>query len=203
MIRKEGEEGPDFQVRSAFEDDLGHFMLEKDLQLKGLSQFITSQQDDFRSKFKELHVALDGYIDPDTTQKDPLLAITTRAGTTTSDPPYPTQRPNTTEANTPLGEEEHADIEPPEQPSQAPASTTTPVSQSPRIPYPSRLKKQKSENDNKRFLSYLKDSVVTIPLLDACYHMPKYSTYFRKLFVNRLKLEGLVTLGEECSAVVQ
>jgi hypothetical protein len=65
------------------------------------------------------------------------------------------------------------------------------------------LKKQKSENDNKRFLSYLKDSVVTIPLLDACYHMPKYSTYFRKLLANRTKLEGFVTLGEECSAVVQ
>ena len=116
MIRKEGEEGPDFKVRSTFEDDLGHFTLEKDLQLKGLGNLITSQQDDLRSKFREFHAALDGHIDPDTNQKDPLLAITTRAGTTTSDPPYPTQRSNTTEANTPSGEEEHADNEPPEQP---------------------------------------------------------------------------------------
>lgn len=33
--------------------------------------------------------------------------------------------------------------------------------------------------------------------------MLKYSTYFRKLLANRTKLEGFVTLGEECSAVVQ
>jgi hypothetical protein len=31
--------------------------------------------------------------------------------------------------------------------------------------------------------------------------MPKYSTYFKKLLANRKKLEGLVTLGEECSVV--
>ena len=33
--------------------------------------------------------------------------------------------------------------------------------------------------------------------------MPKYSTYFKKLLTNRKRLEGLVTLGEECSAVTQ
>lgn len=52
-------------------------------------------------------------------------------------------------------------------------------------------------------MSYLKDSVVIIPLIDACYHMPKYSTYFRRFHANIKKLEGMVTLGEECSMVTQ
>lgn len=82
-------------------------------------------------------------------------------------------------------------------------SPSTPPNQPVRFPFPSRLKNQKTENNNKRFLYYLKDSVVTIPLLDACYHMPKYSTYFKRLLANRKKLEGLVTLGEECSMVTQ
>ena len=90
-----------------------------------------------------------------------------------------------------------------ETPEQPPPVTSPPPTPSIKIPYPSRLKNQKAENDEKRFLSYLKDSVVTIPLLDACYHMPKYSTYFKRLLTNRKRLEGLVTLGEECSVVTQ
>ena len=91
--------------------------------------------------------------------------------------------------------------EAPAQPPLATPSASTPPNQPVRVPFPSRLRNLKTENDNKRFLSYLKDSVITIPLLDACYHMPKYSTYFKKLLANRKKLEGLVTLGEECSVV--
>lgn len=134
-------------------------------------------------------------------QNDPLLAITTRAGTTTKDPPYPVQQSNVTEPDTSNEEEGNVRDEIPEQPPQATSSPPIPPKQPVKVPYPSRLKNQKVENDNKRFLSYLKDSVVTIPLLDACYHMPKYSTYFKKLLANRKKLEGLVTLGEECSVV--
>jgi hypothetical protein len=39
--KKEGEEGPEFKVRSSFEEDLGHFTHEKDLLLKGLDGLIT------------------------------------------------------------------------------------------------------------------------------------------------------------------
>ena len=113
VIRKEGEEGPDFKIRSTFEDDLGHFTLEKDLQLKGLGNLITSQQNDLRNKFAELHAALDDHTKPYADQKGPLLAITTRSGTTTEDPPYPTQRPNATRPNTPHEEEGRLDDETP------------------------------------------------------------------------------------------
>ena len=91
MRNREGEEGPDFKVRSTLENDLGQFMHEKDLMLKGLDDLITDQQNDLRTKFAELNASLSGYIKPQVDQNDPFLAITTRAGTTTKDPPYPVQ----------------------------------------------------------------------------------------------------------------
>ena len=42
LVRKnEGEKGPDFKIRSTFEDDLGHFTHENSLLLKGLNDLIT------------------------------------------------------------------------------------------------------------------------------------------------------------------
>ncbi|PWA91946.1 reverse transcriptase domain-containing protein [Artemisia annua] len=201
--RDEKEKGPDFKIRSTFENDLGHFTHEKSLLLKGLNELITDQQNDLKTKFTELNAALDSLNKPHVNQKDPLLAITTRAGTKTKDPPYPNQHPITVEPDTPHEEEGNVNDEIPEQHPQATSSLPTPPKQPVRFLYPSRLKNQKFENDNKRFLSYLKDLVVTIPLLDACYHMPKYSIYFKKLLANRKRLEVLVTLGEECSVVTQ
>jgi hypothetical protein len=91
--RKEGEKGHDFKIKSTFEDDLGHLTYEKSLLLKGLDDLITEQQNDIEKRFLELNAALDGHNKPQVNQKDPLLAITTRAETTTKDPPYPSQHP--------------------------------------------------------------------------------------------------------------
>lgn len=201
--RKEGEEGPVFKIRSTFEDDLGHFTLEKGLQLKGLDELITEQQNDMEKWFKKLNATFDGHNRPPVRKKYPLLAVTTRAGTKTKDPPYPSQHPVAVEPNNSHDEEGNVSDEAPEQPPLMTPSPPTPPNQPVGIPFPSRLKNQKIENDNKRFLSFLKYSVVTIPLLDACYHMPKYRSYFKRLLANRKKLEGLVTLGEECSVVTQ
>lgn len=64
MRNREGEEGPDFKVRSTFEDDLGHFMHEKDLMLKGLDDLITDQQNALRAKFAKHNALLGGHIKP-------------------------------------------------------------------------------------------------------------------------------------------
>lgn len=138
--------------------------------------------------FDKLNATLDDQDRPSINQNDPLLAVTTRARTTTKDPPYPSSHPITIDPSEPHEEESNVSNEAPEHPPLVTPSPSTPPNQPVRIPFPSRLKNQKIENDNKRFLSYLKDSVVTIPLLDACYHMPKYITYFKRLLANRKKL---------------
>jgi hypothetical protein len=84
--RKEGEEGPEFDIRSTFKDDLGHFTQEKGLQLKGLDELVDEQQKDIGEWFNKLNSTFDNLDMPLVSQKDPMLAITTRAGTTTHDP---------------------------------------------------------------------------------------------------------------------
>jgi hypothetical protein len=84
--RKDGEEGPEFEIRSTFEDDLGHFTQEKGLQLKGLDELVDEQQKDIGEWFNKLNSTFDNLDMLSVSQKDPMLAITTRAGTTTKDP---------------------------------------------------------------------------------------------------------------------
>ena len=64
MKRKEGEEGPEYKIRSTFEDDLGHFTQEKGLQLKGLDELIVEQQNDMEKWFNKLNATLDGHNRP-------------------------------------------------------------------------------------------------------------------------------------------
>ena len=132
LVREEGGgKYPDYKVRSTFEDDLGHFTLEKNLQLNGLDNLINCQQNDLRAKFAELNATLDGLGEP---QRDPLLAITTRAGTTTKDPPYPAQQSNVMEPNTPHEEEDNVNDENPEQTPPVTPSPPTPTTQPIKVP---------------------------------------------------------------------
>jgi hypothetical protein len=118
--------------------------------LKGLNDLIIDQQNDIEKKFLELNAALDGHYKPHVNQKDPLLTITTRAGTTTKDPPYLSQYPVTIEPDALHEDEGNVNDEIPEQPPQINSSPPTPPNQPVKVPYPSRLKNQKIENDKKR-----------------------------------------------------
>jgi hypothetical protein len=130
LVRKEeGEKGHDFKIRSTFEDDLGHFTHEKNLQLKGIDELITEQQNDMGKWFQKLNATLNGRNEPQISQKDPLLAITTRAGTTTKDPPYPNQHPIVVEPDIPHREEGDVSDETPEQPPQMTSSPLAPPNQ--------------------------------------------------------------------------
>ncbi|GJQ90473.1 reverse transcriptase domain-containing protein [Tanacetum coccineum] len=85
--REEEEEGLDWVVRSKFEDEVANFMMEKKYHLKGLGEMLHQQRNDMHEKFSQILSTLDDK----TTNKEPTLAITTRSGTTTRDPPYPNQ----------------------------------------------------------------------------------------------------------------
>ncbi|GJR80659.1 ribonuclease H-like domain-containing protein [Tanacetum coccineum] len=87
LIRKREEEDPDWVVRSKFEDEMGNFMMEKKYHLKGLREMLRQQRNDMHEQFSQILSTLDDK----TTNKEPTLAITTRSGTTTRDPPYPNQ----------------------------------------------------------------------------------------------------------------
>lgn len=118
--KDEGEEGPEYTTRNTFEEELGHFTIEKDLLLKGLKGFIHEQQSELETQFAELHAKLEGDNEPQPNQQGPTFAITTRSGTTTKDPPYPDQSPTTNEPET--------DGERAPEPTPVPRKTSSPTS---------------------------------------------------------------------------
>ena len=106
---------------------LDTWLTEKVVLLKGLDDLITDQQNEIETKFRELNAALAGHNEPQVNQNDPLLAITTRARTTTKDPPYPGQQSNAIEPNISHEEDDNVNSQIPEQSPQVTPSPPTPL----------------------------------------------------------------------------
>ncbi|GKD77822.1 DNA-directed DNA polymerase [Tanacetum coccineum] len=74
------------------------------------------------------------------------------------------------------------------------------------VPFPSQLKKQKKDDDAKRFLSIFKQIHINLPFLEAMIHMPKGSKVLKDQLSHKEKLKktaSSVKLSEECSGVIQ
>ncbi|GKC25453.1 reverse transcriptase domain-containing protein, partial [Tanacetum coccineum] len=73
-------------------------------------------------------------------------------------------------------------------------------------PFPSRLKKQKKDDEDERLLSIFKQIHINLPFLEAMIHMPKGAKVLKDLLSHKEKLEKVassVKLSEECSAIIQ
>nr|GEX82594.1 hypothetical protein [Tanacetum cinerariifolium] len=86
---REGEEGPDWVIRSQFEDKLANFMLKKDLHAKGLREMLDKQRNEMHNQFSQIIATLGKSKTPMSEAATLTLAIITRSRTTTHDPPYP------------------------------------------------------------------------------------------------------------------
>ncbi|XP_027368262.1 uncharacterized protein LOC113874229 [Abrus precatorius] len=75
----------------------------------------------------------------------------------------------------------------------------------PQLPYPTRLKKDKDDEQFGKFLSLFRQLHINLPFVDALAQMPKYAKFLKDLLSNKKKLEELatITLNEECSAILQ
>ncbi|GKB49977.1 reverse transcriptase domain-containing protein, partial [Tanacetum coccineum] len=174
LIRKrEKEEGPDWVARSKFEDEMANFMMEKKYHLKGLGEMLHQQQNDMHEKFSQILSTLDDK----TTNKEHTLAIITRSGTTTRDPPYPNQ-PNyapivtnetTAEEGVPTEKENPNTLNP----GTPLSSLLHHPSKSSKVPFLSRLRKQKKDDEREKFLSIFKHININLPFLEALNQMLK------------------------------
>ncbi|GKE53402.1 reverse transcriptase domain-containing protein, partial [Tanacetum coccineum] len=63
-------------------------------------------------------------------------------------------------------------------------------SQSSSVPFPSRLKKQKKDDEWEKFLSIFKHIHINLPLLEALNQMPKRAKVLKDLHSNKAKLES-------------
>ncbi|GKC90280.1 reverse transcriptase domain-containing protein [Tanacetum coccineum] len=141
--------------------------------------------------------------------KAPTFAITTKSGVNTQDPPFPAPSQSTS-ANHTEGETEkegHEDAEPiiMKEPVPWPSIFYQP-SKSSNLPFLSRLKKQKKDDEDERLLSIFKQIHINLPFLEAMIHMPKGAKVLKDLLSHKEKLEkaaSSVKLSEECSAIIQ
>ena len=74
----------------------------------------------------------------------------------------------------------------------------------PKIPFPQRLKSNKSDPHFARFLELLKQLKINVPFVEAIAQMPKYAKFLKEILGKKQKLAEFetVALSEECSAIV-
>ncbi|GJT60684.1 reverse transcriptase domain-containing protein [Tanacetum coccineum] len=72
------------------------------------------------------------------------------------------------------------------------------------IPFPNRLRKEKEEAQQRKFLENLKQLHINIPFIEALVQMPKYAKYLKNLLTNKSGLEEActVTMNERCSVIL-
>ena len=72
------------------------------------------------------------------------------------------------------------------------------------LPFPHRVRKEKEDAYQRKFLENLKQLQLSIPFMEALVQMPKYAKYLKSLLTNKSKLEEActVTMGERSSAAL-
>ncbi|GJU90613.1 reverse transcriptase domain-containing protein [Tanacetum coccineum] len=132
-----------------------------------------------------------------------------KSGIITQDPPFPTS-PQSTSANHTEGATEKEgpeDTEPTIMQEPIPrTSIFYQPSKSSNLPFLSRLKKQKKDDEDERLLSIFKQIHINLSFLEAMIHMPKGAKVLKDLISHKKKLEkaaSSVKLSEECSAIIQ
>ncbi|GKB93225.1 reverse transcriptase domain-containing protein [Tanacetum coccineum] len=76
--------------------------------------------------------------------------------------------------------------------------------QPPPVPFPRRLRKEKDEAQQNKFLENLKQLHINLPFIEALDQMPKYAKFLKGLLTNKTKLEEAckIIMNERCSAVL-
>ncbi|GJS48714.1 hypothetical protein Tco_0598835 [Tanacetum coccineum] len=76
--------------------------------------------------------------------------------------------------------------------------------QTPQVPFPRRLRKEKEEAQQKKFLENLKQLHINLPFIEALAQMPKYATFLKGLLTNKARLEEAckIIMNERYSVVL-
>ncbi|GKF29979.1 DNA-directed DNA polymerase [Tanacetum coccineum] len=76
--------------------------------------------------------------------------------------------------------------------------------QTPPVPFLRRLRKEKEEAQQKKFLENLKQLHINLPFIEALSQMPKYAKFLKGLLTNKARLEEAckIIMNERCSAVL-
>ncbi|GKC62803.1 hypothetical protein Tco_1095401 [Tanacetum coccineum] len=73
--------------------------------------------------------------------------------------------------------------------------------QTPLTPFPRRLRKEKEEAQQRKFLENLKQLQFNLPFIEALAQMPKYAKFLKGLLTNKARLEKLPAEDDECYGI--
>ncbi|GKE03666.1 hypothetical protein Tco_1395684 [Tanacetum coccineum] len=95
---KKKKDGPEWIVRSKFEDELANFMLENKSHTKGIRELLDQHCKELHEQFSQI---LSTIRKSETSKPEaPTFAITTRSGVSTQDPPFPAPSQSTSTNHT-------------------------------------------------------------------------------------------------------
>ncbi|GJS03845.1 hypothetical protein Tco_0320353 [Tanacetum coccineum] len=205
--KEKGEDGSECTIRSKFEDELANFMIEKKFHTKGIGDMLVQHRKELREQYSQILSAINKSKTPES--EAPTFAITTRSGISTRDTPFPAPpRPATdsfTEGETRNEKPEGAEPSTTQEPAPRSSILYQPSKKS-NPPFPSRLKKQKKDDEDEHLLSIFKQIQINLSFLEAMIHMPKGAKVLKDLLSHKEKLEkaaSSIKLSEECSAIIQ
>ncbi|GJW22940.1 reverse transcriptase domain-containing protein [Tanacetum coccineum] len=176
--QKEGEDGPEWVVRSKFEEELANFMLEKKFNTKGIGEMLDQHQtvEEMKQESRTLGIN-QGLVNECHRRTLKILlrlkcetyeleesnfAIPTRSGVSTRDLHFPAPS-QSTPAN-------HADMATEKE---VPKGAESSIIQDEEAPW-----KQKRDDEDERLLSIFKQIHINLPFLEAMIHMPKGAKEF-------------------------
>ncbi|GKA96453.1 hypothetical protein Tco_0818548 [Tanacetum coccineum] len=94
--KEKREDGPEWIVKSKFEDELANFMLENKSHTKGIREMFDQHRKEFHEQFSQILSTIRKNETPE--PEAPTFSITTRSGVSTQDPPFP-DLPQSTSTN--------------------------------------------------------------------------------------------------------
>ncbi|PWA95826.1 hypothetical protein CTI12_AA048410 [Artemisia annua] len=132
-----------------------------------------------------------------------LKGITTRGGKSTfqiGETPEDNNTNNISSGSAPSEQEQpnetNPELEIRKEPSVEPKRST--------LPFPHRVRKEKDDAYQRKFLENLKQLQLSIPFMEALVQMPKFAKYLKSLLTNKSKLEEActMTMGKRSSAAL-
>ncbi|GJT32887.1 reverse transcriptase domain-containing protein [Tanacetum coccineum] len=133
-----------------------------------------------------------------------VKGVTTRGGkTTTQDVHVPPKEPLVVELEKPVETNDVLTNDQPQMTSEPLIQPSNEV-QTPPVPFPRRLRKEKEEAQQKKFLENLKQLHINLSFIEALAKMPKYAKFLKGLLTNKARLEEAckIIMNERCSAVL-
>ncbi|GKA65749.1 reverse transcriptase domain-containing protein [Tanacetum coccineum] len=143
---------------------------------------------------------------PPQSRNEHVNAVFTRSGKSYDPPDNPNDQQNETPINF---DSDNEDDEPTPQPKTQPLKPFKEIPllkpYKPKIPYPQRLRKEKMEAQNGKFLDMIRAVRINVPLVDVLTGMPNYGKFLKELISNKHKIEQISTafLSDESSAMIQ